>query len=167
MAERNQIFQNTYCNFVYVTYHLVEVSVDSVKSGIDEIRDVVFQEIQVRLSDTWEGFERWLGEKYEGLTIDGIEEDEDLCDFYHSGRPGALQWPVEVSGKRGGLPFSQTYDLVHWLHKCAKDLAPSDAGIPWETGLFPEKDEKGNPRRIEREHVRLRDGTYYVTFASL
>lgn len=131
--------------------------------------DVDFREVEVKFSDTWDQFHAWLTENLPNAEFDSIHEDPNSeSSFYCSGKPGELTWPVLVSGKKSGIPFTQRYDLVRdWLHPTAESLAPADAGIPWDTGLFPQRDKNDEEIFIAQQNAKLRDCRYWILFATL
>ncbi len=130
--------------------------------------DLVFREVEVKLSDTWDELMTWLAQQMPNCTILSITEDTEQCSFYHSGKPGHIEWPISVSGRKKGVPFKQRYDLIcDWLHPAALALAPLDVGLPWDTSLFPVKNSTEEETRIEAATATVRDGVYWVLFAAL
>jgi hypothetical protein len=131
--------------------------------------DITFREVEIRLSATWEQFRTWLAGQLPGGSIHRIQQDPNQENsFSHSGKPGCLSWPIIVSGNKEGIPFIQRYDLIHdWLHPLAIRLAPPNAGIPWDSSLFPVKDNNEHEVSITSPDAELTDCTYWVLFASL
>jgi len=143
------------------------LSEDAIRAA--DTNDIIFREVEVTLSDSWDEFSEWLASRLPDCSILSISEDHDMeSSFYYSGKPGHLTWPICVSGTKGNTPFTQRYDLIRdWLHPLALKLSPSDAGLPWDTSLFPVKHSDGCELMIQSANVELRDGIYWVLFASL
>jgi hypothetical protein len=130
---------------------------------------LAFREVEIQLSHSWTRFRHWLAEQLPDAEVDLIQEDTHReSSFHHSGKPGHLSWAIVVRGKKSGIPFTQRYDLIRdWLHPLALELAPTNAGIPWDTSLSPVKDENENEIMINESDVKLRDAYYWVLFAKL
>jgi hypothetical protein len=129
--------------------------------------DLAFRDVEVKLSDTWDDLMTWLARQMPDCTILSITEDAGQCSFYHSGKPGHIEWPISVVGRREGVPFTQHYDLIRdWLHPAVLRLAPIGEGLPWDTSLFPVKNEEEEETRIAASIAKVTDGVYRVLFAA-
>jgi hypothetical protein len=126
-----------------------------------------FIEYELKLSDTWPSFMQWLRKRTAPLELVSVQEDENReATFYSSGKPGHMNYPIAVSCSKAGLNTTVRFDVVtEWLHPQILDLRGSDAGIPWDTSLFPvgRGDEKES--LINDPHSKLRDAQYWVLFA--
>jgi TIR domain len=139
---------------------------DKIKSTDPD--DLLFEEIELNLSDTWDTFvSRQLEPKFDSIQY--IKEDPDReSSFYCSGKPGALSYDLIVSGRKRGIPITRHIDIIRdWLHPLAIEAAGQDAGTPWDTSLFPIKDESGKEKIINRPQTSCRDGVYWVLFIKL
>ena len=123
----------------------------------------------VTLSHSWADIQEWLMSQVPNCSILSISEDGDReSSFGCSGTPGHLTWSICLSGEKDNTPFVQRYDLIRdWLHPLALKLAPPNAGIPWDTSLFPVKDGDGSELMIDSRNVFVRDAVYWVLFAAL
>ena len=128
---------------------------------------VLFQEIEVKLSDTWKDLLSHLAKRFE--TIDSIEEDGDReSSFCCSGRPGHMTYNLVISGTVRGVRHTTRMDIVqNWLHPLALKAAGPDVGEPWDTSLWPVKDEQGDEVKIGGPPADCRDCVYSVLFAAL
>lgn len=129
--------------------------------------DLSFSEIEITLSDTWDRFLDWLHSETEGTMIDSIQEHKYTeSTFYCSGKPGHLNYWIRVSGKKHGIPFVRVVDVVtEWLHPLAVELVESESCTPWDTSLFPVKDEFDKEVLINKPLANCRDCIYFVVFA--
>jgi hypothetical protein len=128
--------------------------------------DLQFTEYELRLSDTWPSFMQWLKKRTASLEIVSIQEDKNRrSTFCCSGKPGLMNYPIEVSCRKAGLPATLRFDLVtEWLHPQILDLCSPDAGIPWDTSLFPVGTEEEKESLIHFPQTMLRDAQYWVLF---
>ena len=129
--------------------------------------DIQFTEYEIRLSDSWPLFMEWLAVRTKSLEIISIQEDKNReSTFCCSGKPGHMNYPIEVSCRKAGLPVTFRFDLVtEWLHPQILDLRAPDAGIAWDTSLFPVEKEPGKESLIDHPKATLRDAQYWVLFA--
>jgi hypothetical protein len=118
------------------------VSDDERRDYIQELDHKVlqFSEIEIKLSDTWNELVRWLRDRVSPGELVAIEPGSNEPDFYASGSPGRLRWPVSIVFRRGGLAMRMNIDLVSdWLHPRAVEGSPKGT-LPWDTSLFPTDD---------------------------
>jgi hypothetical protein len=129
--------------------------------------DIQFTEYEIRLSDSWPLFLEWLTKRTKSLEIVSIQEDKNReSTFCCSGKPGHMNYPIEVSCRKAGLPVTFRFDLVsEWLHPQILGLRAPDAGIPWDTSLFPVEKESEKESLIDHQNAKLRDAQYWVLFA--
>ena len=130
--------------------------------------ELEFREIEITLSETWDKFLEWLSNDLNNARIKSIQEDENReLSFYCSGRPGHLMYPILVICEKEGLPIKYQYDLVNdWLLPLALKHAPSNFGIPWDSGLFPFKKDGEKEVIIKHPLAECRDCHYWVLFAN-
>jgi DNA-binding winged helix-turn-helix (wHTH) protein len=129
--------------------------------------DIQFTEYEILLSERWASFIRWLMKRTEQLEIISIQEDKNReSTFYCSGKPGRMNYPIEVSCTKAGSPVILRFDLVaEWLHPQVLGLRSDDAGVPWDTSLFPVGTEQEEESMIHDPQTTLRDARYWVLFA--
>ena len=129
--------------------------------------DIRFTEYEIRLSNTWSQFMEWLRGKTAPLEIVSIQADKNRESTFHcSGKPGHINYPIEVSCRKSGVPVTLRFDLVsEWLHPQILDLCTPDVGVAWDTSLFPVSTEQDKEVHINDPQATLRDAEYWVMFA--
>jgi transcriptional regulator with XRE-family HTH domain len=132
--------------------------------------DIDFKEIEVRLSDTWDAFLKWLETEVGGVIE--VREDSDSAEpsFDSSGKFGQLTYRVVVSAERRGIIFRHKFDLINdWLHPLVLNLGPTGAYVTWDTSLWSVKlPDTHVPKMVSHPHAKnCRDAVYWVLFAKL
>ncbi len=100
------------------------------------------------------------------FTVEKLSEDPDReSDFYCSGKPGHITYHVRISGNKQGVPINVSMDLINnWLHDLVVDTAGPYAGMPWDTSLFPIKNDLGEELYLDHPIASCRDACYWVLF---
>lgn len=134
-----------------------------------EPEDLLFLELEVKVSDVWDQLLSWIGTQMSGFRVDSIEEDLEAGEpsFKCTGKPGSLAFPVLATGDACGAPCQLAFDLiVNWLHDLVVNRAPAPGWQAWDTALWPvELRIGGASETIEHPLAsNFRDATYWVLF---
>ena len=122
-------------------------------------QDIVFQEIEIKLSDTWDAFLAWLASESGNMQFESIKEDADCEEpsFCHSGKPGHLTYRLVVTLKGQALTHKRKIDVIQeWLHPSVLNLEPTRKYMAWDTSLWPvEKANKDSSKIARPSRSRL------------